>query len=137
MMRRTRRRAMRWWRLRCRNEKQNLGTGKQVRLHLLTYDEHRSIVVVDVRRATQTHRCRIGNPDRALEPRAEHRPRRARSDRRTQAGAVYYRAQAVAGDGRERPRPPRREAAVTCLLARAAPRMAPAGACGRPAAPRV
>jgi len=57
----------------CTSERPDAGRRKQPSQRKpLTYDDHRSMVVVDARRSAQTDRCRTRNPMRALEPRPVH-----------------------------------------------------------------
>ena len=85
----------------------------------------------------QTHRRRAGNPDRALEPRTDHRPRSTRGHLRAQADAVHHRAQDAADHGGEGSGAPRREAARAHLRGRPAAGMDAAATRRRPAAARL
>ncbi len=101
---------------------------------LLTYEYLRSNFFVYGGETSQTYRRRAGNPDCAVEPRADHGARGPRSHQRAQAHAVHHRAQDAADHGGEGPGAARREAARAHLQGRAAAGMDAAATCGRPAA---
>src|SRR5580700_7116712 len=77
----------------------------------LTYELHRIRIFVYATRATPADRCRVGNPDRPMEPRTDHGPRSSRDYRHAQADAIHHRAQDAADHGRERAGAAERETA--------------------------